>query len=108
MKWIYQREVEETVDWFCRRAVPDAGDWSALPYGLEQVAKVDGRAWRVDVDVPTSAYELWLDFVIEESELRDIAVSEIHAVRSGRFGDEESTYVWVDEDSEWAIFEPED
>ena len=30
--WCYNVLVEETVRWFVRRAVPDAGDWEACTY----------------------------------------------------------------------------
>lgn len=88
MEWIHQGEVEETVGWFCARTVPDAGNWAAAEYDVEQVAKFDGRARRVGVSVPTSSYDLWLNFVVEEPDNGNAFVSGVHAVRSGRAGDE--------------------
>lgn len=52
---IHERVVVDTVDWFVRKAIPNPVDWHDARYGIQQVAKVDGRAWNVEVGISTSA-----------------------------------------------------
>jgi len=103
MQWMHERQVEETVGWFCRRAVPDAHDWHDATYDVQQLAKVDGRAWRVEVDIPTSADDVWLDFVVEDPSEGQASVSTVHAVRGSRHANNDTTYVWDDAGSAWSI-----
>lgn len=55
--WIYQKQIDETVDWFVRTALPDAQPgWEDLPWSVDEMGRTDdrGRWWTIAVDVPTS------------------------------------------------------
>ena len=107
-KWIYQEQVDETVGWFVRTALPDvAPGWEGLPWTIEEMGSDDdhGRWWTVEVDVPTSVegMDCWLLFRVVEpgGVARDAFVRDVHAVRSGRGGHEFDTYVWDDGEGMW-------
>lgn len=109
-KWIYQKQIDETVDWFVRTALPDAEPgWEDLPWSVDEMGRTDdrGRWWTIAVDVPTSVkgMDCWLSFRVVEpgGEIREPFVRGVHAVRSGRGGHEFDTYVWDDGECMWVI-----
>lgn len=69
--WIYQKQIDETVDWFVRTALPDAQPgWEDLPWSVDEMGRTDdrGRWWTIAVDVPTSVkgMDCWLSFRVVE------------------------------------------
>ena len=115
-KWIYQKQIDETVDWFVRTALPDAEPgWEDLPWSVDEMGRTDdrGRWWTIAVDVPTSVkgMDCWLSFRVVEpgGERRDAYVESVNAVRSGRREHEFDVYVWDDGEGMWVTApEPED
>ena len=66
------------------------------------MAKIDGRAWNVEVGIPTSAEDAWSGLAIEVSgETGTTTVSGIEYVRSGRANHLHDTYVWDGATGEW-------
>ncbi|MDD2588403.1 MAG: hypothetical protein PHR15_05550 [Atopobiaceae bacterium] len=109
MEWVYQDAVVETVDWFVRRAIPDSSDWRGESYRIQQVAMIGGSAWRVEVDIPTSAEDAWLSFIIEASdETGETSVTDIECVRGGRGENVGRTYNWDDCSCEWRAVDSSD
>ena len=111
--WNYEDVIEETVGWFCGRALPDAGDWSCCRYALTEIVPdtPQGRAWRVEIDLPTSAaLGCWLTFEIsspDEDDQERPFVRNVSAVRSGRGKHEYDTYSWKDNESAWVLLPEE-
>lgn len=112
--WNYEDIVEETVGWFCMRALPDAGNWSDCCYRLSEIAPDTprGRSWRVEIDIPTGeAMDCWLSFEIsspDEGDMERSFVRNISAVRSGRGKHEYETYSWRDDEGMWVLLPEED
>ena len=107
MRWVHESLVEGTVTAFCAAEIPDAGDWSESEYDIryEVLAEPDTEAWRVEVDVPTSAQDAWLDFrIVERRGIEGATVEDVHCVRSGRGEREAETYVWSEAAGEWELF----
>lgn len=84
--WIYQKQIDETVDWFVRTALPDAQPgWEDLPWSVDEMGRTDdrGRWWTIAVDVPTSVkgMDCWLSFRVVEpgGEIREPFVRGVHA-----------------------------
>ena len=113
-EWVHQDQIDETVGWFVRTALPDARPgWEDLPWSVDEMGKNDdhGRWWTIAVDVPTSVegMDCWLLFRVVEpgGEVRESFVKDVHAVRSGRREHEFDTYVWDDGEGMW-VTAPED
>ena len=109
--WVYEHIIEETVCWFCRTALPDAGDWSQSRYHLVEVPpdEYSGRAFRVDIDIPLedpTALPCWLTFTISKPAAGDeerVYVKHLSAVRGAVGTEEEGTYSWDDSTIAWAV-----
>lgn len=113
-EWIYQSQIDDTVGWFVRHALPDPqSGWEELPWRIEEMGRTDdhGFWWTVAVDIPTSVegMDCWLSFHVVEPgfELRGVYVDHVHAVRSGRGEHEYDVYIWNDHEDMW-ITAPKD
>ena len=113
-EWIYQEQIDETVGWFVRTALPDAQPgWEDLPWSVDEMGTTDdrGRWWTIAVDIPTSVkgMDCWLSFRVVEpgDEIREPFVRGVHTVRSGRGEHEFDTYVWDDGEGIW-VTAPDD
>jgi hypothetical protein len=56
-EWVHQDQIDETVGWFVRTALPDARPgWEDLSWSVDEMGRTDdhGRWWTIAVDVPTS------------------------------------------------------
>ena len=113
-EWVHQDQIDETVGWFVRTALPDAQPgWEDLPWSVDEMGKTDdhGRWWTIAVDVPTSVegMDCWLSFRVVEpgGEIRESFVKDVHAVRSGRGEHEFDTYVCDDGEGMW-VTPPDD
>lgn len=99
--WAYQNLVERTVRDFVARALPDAHDWEDGPYRIAGIDGGRGDAFRVEVDIPTSAEDCWLSFELARAnDLDEMAVYLLQGLRSGRDGDAQ-TYEWRDASGAW-------
>jgi len=113
-EWVHQDQIDETVGWFVRTALPDTKPgWEDLPWSVDEMGRTDdhGRWWTIAVDVPTSVegMDCWLSFRVVEpgGEIRESFVKDVHAVRSGRGEHEFDTYVWDDGEGMW-VTAPDD
>ena len=113
LHWTHEPLVAETITWFVGRAIPDPGEgWEEGSYEVYDAVpdSPHGKAWLVAYDVPTSVegMDCWLSFVIDKEPMSDPIVRDVHAVRGGRAPGDFETYVWVDEENTWALYESDD
>lgn len=97
MSWDLEGFVDRFVADFVLRALPDARDWGG---GLRVVPTDEG--WSVEVDVPTSTLDCWLDFDVVDGDQGPVA-SNLHALRSGTGADGGSVYSWDERKGSWQL-----
>lgn len=89
--------------------LPDAHDWTVSSYSVTSLDGNDGQAYRVEVDIPTSAEDCWVTFEIAiPTHETEPMVLFFNAIRSGCGDNEETTYVCEGLDNEWTEVVPED
>ena len=108
--WFYEHIIVETVDWFCRTALPGiAGDWSKSLYHIVEVPpdEYSGCAYRIDIDIPLNepdAFPCWLTFTISKPEMGDeerTYVKRLSAVCSSIGEEEGGILTWDEESTIW-------
>lgn len=112
--WLYEEQIDETVGWFVRTAMPDAQPgWEHLRWGVDQMGLTEDHDvwWTISVDIPTSVagYDCWLSFRVVQPFGRALEpyVEHVSAVRSGRGEHESDVYVWDDHEGMW-VTAPDD
>ena len=109
MRWTYDYLVNETIGEFVQTHLPDARDWMMSTYSVTSLDGNSGHAYRIEADIPTSTYECWLSFEIAIPTYEtEPMVLLFNAVRSGKDGDEDTTYVCEGLDGEWRETESEE
>ena len=108
--WFYEHIISETVEWFCRVALPgNAGDWSRSLYNIVEIPpdEPSGHAYRIDIDIPfveDGALPCWLTFTISSPAIGDeerAYVKHLSAVRGAIGAEPEGTYTWDDSADDW-------
>lgn len=109
VRWTYDDLVNATVSEFVTRHLPDARDWEGDTYNVTSLDGNEGQAYRVEIDIPTSADECWVSFEIAIPTYEtEPMVLFFNAIRSGTEGNEETTYVCEGLDGEWKETGPEE
>lgn len=96
MRVDYEARAHAYVEEFVARALPDARD-----VGGSRVHVVVGEGGcAVDVDIPTSADNCWLEFTLDAQGGSPAIVA---ALRSGRAEDQGSVYAWDERKGSWQL-----
>ena len=109
MRWAHDALVNKTISEFVTTHLPDAHDWTSLPYRVTGLDRQDGMAYRVEAEIPTSAQACWLSFEVAIPNLDSEPMALfVQGIRSGVGDDEEITYVCEGLDGDWVETQPED
>lgn len=102
MHWAYDYLVNETIGQFVATHMPDAHGWASSSYSVTSLDGNDGQAYRVELDIPTSAQDCWVTFEIAIPTYEtEPMVLFFQAIRSGVGDDAETSYVCHGLDGEW-------
>lgn len=109
MGWKHDELARRTIAEFVVNALPDAHDWEDLDYSVTTLDGEESQVHRVEVDIPTSAYDAWLSFeIVDAREMGEPTVLFVHGIRSGTDGEEADTYNCYSLEGRWEAFEPAD
>ena len=99
MERSHQIVAHEVIRRFVESALPDAHGWEGQ---ASRIVAGEG-IWHVEADIPTSAWPCWVAFDLEEDHEGALAVTRLHALRSGRGSDEASVYAWDADKGAWQL-----
>lgn len=108
MAWVHDELAKRTIAEFVANALPDAHDWESADYLVTTLDGERGRVSRVEVDIPTAAYDCWLSFeIVDTDEFGEPTVLFVHGIRGG-VDDPRLTYTCDSIEGNWEPFDEDE